>query len=106
MEYRVKISPFALSQLTETVQYISDVLLVPKTAFKWLDMLQTSISSLSTMPNRNPLTEEEPWKTRGIRKMPVKGFLVYYFVDEEHITVTVTAIVYGRRDQIDALKRT
>ena len=104
MEYKVKITPFAVSQLSETVKYISDVLLVPETAAKWLDVLQSSIKSLSSMPNRFPLTEEQPWREKGIRKLNVKGFLVYYLVDEERKTVTVTAVVYGRRDQISALK--
>ena len=104
MEYKVKITPFAVSQLAETVKYISDVLLAPETAAKWLDVLQSSIKSLSSMPNRFPLTEEQPWREKGIRKLNVKGFLVYYLVDEGHKTVTVTAVVYGRRDQIGALK--
>ena len=104
MEYKVKITPFAFSQLSESVNYISGVLLVPETAAKWLDELQSSIKSLSCMPNRFPLTEERPWREKGIRKLTVKGFLVYYLTDEEPKTVTVTAVVYGRRDQISALK--
>ena len=55
------------------------------------------------MPSRYPPIEEEPWHTKGIRKMPVKNFLVYYLVDEEKKTVWVTAVVYGRRDQTAAL---
>ena len=105
MEYKVKISPFALSHLAETVQYISDVLLVPETALKWLDVLQKEISSLSIMPSRYPLTEEQTWRENGVRKFPVKGFIVYYLVDETSKVVTVIAIMYGRRDQINALKQ-
>lgn len=105
MEYKVKITPFALSQLSETVKYISEILLVPETALKWLDVLQSSIASLNAMPNRYPLVDEEPWHTRGIRRFPVKGFLVYYLVNEEHKAVTVTAVIYGRRDQIQFLKQ-
>lgn len=105
MEYKVKITPLALSQLSETVKYISDILLVPETAAKWLDVLHKGIASLSSMPCRFPLTDEESWHSRGIRKLPIKGFLVYYLVSDERKTVTVTAVVYGRRDQIAALKQ-
>ena len=35
--------------------------------------------------------------------MPVKNFLVYYLVDEEKKVVWITAVIYGRRDQIAAL---
>ena len=55
------------------------------------------------MPARYPLTEGEPWRTKGIRRMPVRNFLVYYLIDEEAKTVWVTAVLYGRRDQIAAL---
>ena len=104
MEYKVKITPFAFSQLAETATYISDVLLVPETVAKWLDVLQSAIASLSSMPGRFPLTEEQPWREKGIRKLTVKGFFVYYLVDEAQKTVTVTAVIYGRREQISALK--
>ena len=35
--------------------------------------------------------------------MPVKNFLVYYLVDEEKKAVWITAVIYGRGDQIAAL---
>lgn len=38
--------------------------------------------------------------------MLVKGFIVYYLINEEIKTVTVIAVVYGRRDQLNALKET
>lgn len=104
MDYKVKIAPFAISQLEDTARYISDVLLVPETAIKWLNKLEMEISSLSMMPERFPLTEEEPWKTNGIRKMLVKGFVVYYWVNKDKKIVTVTAVIYCKRDQIAALK--
>ena len=103
MRYEVKLTPQAIGQIEETVQYISKILLTPETAQKWVDTLQREIRKLDSMPSRYPLTEEEPWRTKGIRKMPVKNFLVYYLVDEEKKTVWVTAVIYGRRDQIAAL---
>ena len=104
MRYEVKLTPQALGQIVETVQYISKTLLEPEIARKWADTLQREIRKLDSMPSRHPLTEEEPWRTKGIRKMPVKNFLVYYLVDEEKKTVWVTAVIYGRRDQISVLR--
>ncbi len=103
MRYEVKLTPQAIEQIGETVEYISKVLLAPETARKWADTLQSEISKLDSMPLRYPLTEEEPWHTKGIRKMAVKNFLVYYLVDEEKKAVWVTAVIYGRRDQTSAL---
>lgn len=104
MQYNVKLTPHAIVQIQETIAYISKVLLVPETATAWADHLQKEISALNSMPARYPLIEEEPWRTRGVRKMPVKNFIVYYLIDEEKKTVWVTAVVYGRRDQLNALK--
>lgn len=104
MRYEVKLTVQAIGQIEEIVQYISKVLLVPETARKWADMLQSEIAKLDSMPSRYPLTEEEPWRTREIHKMPFKNFLVYYLIDEDKKAVWVTAVIYGRRDQIAALE--
>lgn len=52
---------------------------------------------------RHALINEEPWRTEGIRKIAVKNFLIYYWVDDENNRVHVTAVIYGRRDQIRQL---
>ena len=69
-----------------------------------LDTLEKEILSLSTLPNRVALTEEEPWHSAGIRKLPVKNYLVYFWVNEDQKQVQITAVVYGRRDQRNALQ--
>ena len=104
MRYEVKLTPQALGQIDETVQYISKILLEPEIARKWADTLQSEINKLDSMPSRYPFAEEVPWHTKGIRKMPIKNFLVYYLVDEEKNSVWVTAVIYGRREQISALR--
>lgn len=106
MQYEVKLTPQAVEQIQETVSYISRILLEPEIAKRWADLLQKEILSLNLMPARYPLIEEEPWRTWGIHKMTVKNFLVYYLIDDVNKTVTITAIIYGRRDQLTALTDT
>ena len=103
MRYEVKLTAQAIRQIGEIVQYISKVLFVPETARKWANTLESEIAKLDFMPSRYPLTEEEPWYTKGIHKMPFKNFLVYYLIDEDKKAVWITAVIYGRRDQITAL---
>lgn len=103
MRYEVKLTEQAIEQIEETVQYISRILLEPEIARKWANTLQREIGELNFMPLRYPLTEEEPWRQKGIRKMPVQNFLVYYLIDEEKKAVWITAVIYGRRNQITAL---
>lgn len=55
------------------------------------------------MPARIPLTQEEPWHSRGIHKMPVGNHLVYFWIDDAHSRVWITAVVYDRRLQREQL---
>ena len=97
--YEVKISKQAEHQLKEIFQYISYTLQAPGTAEKMLDLLEREILSISSFPNRIPLTQDEPWHSQGIHKMVVKNYLVYFWVDENNQTVHIIAVVYGHRDQ-------
>ena len=103
MDYKVTLTPQAIDQIHEIVNYISHTLQEPEITKHWVDFLYKEISGLNFMPSRYPLTDEEPWRTNGIRKMPVKNFLVYYLIDEENKTVSAIAVIYGRRDQLAAL---
>ena len=97
--YTVKITSQAQEQLREIVSYIRYTLQSPETAARMLDTLEEEISSLEHFPNRVPLTEEEPWHSQGVHKLPVKNYLVYFWVDEVVKIVQVIGIIYGRRNQ-------
>ena len=102
-EYAIKITHQAQEQMREIASYISEELKAPDAALHLLDILENAITSLAQMPQRIALTEEEPWRSNGIHKMPVKNFLVYFWIDEENTRVQVTAIVYVKRNQIRQL---
>lgn len=98
-KYTVKITAQAQEQLREIMSYIRFTLQSPGTALKMLNTLEAEITSLDQLPNRIPLTEEEPWHSQGIHKMVVKNYLVYFWVNEAEKKVQVTGIIYGRRDR-------
>ena len=95
-KYEVKVTRQAMAQMKEIVHYISAELLAPEAANKLL-------AALSFMPKKYALIEEEPWKHEGVRKIIVKNFLIYYWVDEENFKVQVIAVIYNRRDQLRVL---
>ena len=105
MEYEVKITTYALRQMQEIVRYISSTLQSPETAVHWLNTMEAELASLSSMPARVLLTDEEPWHSQGIHKMGVKNFLVYFWIDTDNLRVWITAVVYGRRDQRQQLEQ-
>ena len=83
MQYSVKMTLYAIEQVRKTVSYISHELLSPEAAVAWANRLQKEIAGLDTFPERNPCIETEPWKTKGIRKLPVGNSIVYYWIDEK-----------------------
>lgn len=103
-EYSVKITDQAIEQLQEITYYIAYNLQAPDSAHRILDTLEDAIASLARMPSRIALTNEEPWRCYGIHKMAVENFLVYFWIDEASMRVQVTAVIYGRRDQVQLLQ--
>lgn len=103
--YTVKITSQAEEQIQETIYYIAHELKAPDAALHLLDTLENSIASLSHYPQRVALISEEPWRTQGIRRLPVKNFLIYFWIDDANMKVQVTALIYGKRDQMHQLSQ-
>ncbi len=103
--YLVKITTQAEEQLQEIIKCIASELKAPKSALHLLDEMESAISSLSQFPQRIALTEEEPWHSYAIHKMPLKNFLIYFWIDEENGKIQVTAVIYGKRDQMKQLSQ-
>ena len=103
MTYRVIVTPLALEHMQRIADYIADSLQAPDTALRWLDKTEQAIASLETMPLRFMSVEEEPWHSKGIRRMLEGNYFVYYVVDEAAFTVRVLAVVYARSDQLAKL---
>lgn len=103
MEYEVTLTPQAAEHIRQIAFYVAHTLKEPETAKRLIDLFYEALRSLHFMPARHPLTEEEPWHGRGVRKMIVKNFFVYYLIEEDSRKVFVTAVVYARRDQLSAL---
>lgn len=91
--------------MQEITHYITVTLQSPENARAWLSRMKKEMASLSAMPARISLTEEEPWHSKGIHKMVVKNHLVYFWVDEVHSQVWITAVVYGRQSQRERLEQ-
>lgn len=103
--YNVKITSQAESQIQEIIHYIAHELKAPDAALHLLDILENSFASLIHFPQRIALIDEEPYHTNGIHRLPVKNFLVYFWIDENTLTVHITAVIYAKRDQLRQLSQ-
>lgn len=97
--YAVELTRQAEEQLSEIVQYISVTLRSPQAGMNTLDALEEEIGSLSAMPSRYPVIEDDLVGDRSIRKTWAKNFSIYYQVDDAQKRVNILAVCYARRDQ-------
>ena len=97
--YAVEMTRQAEEQLSEIVQYISVTLQSPQAGMNTLDALEEEINSLSAMPSRYPIIEDDPSGDRGIRRTRARNFNIYYLVDDAKKCVNLLAVCYARRDQ-------
>lgn len=104
-QYRVHVTSYALTQMEEIRDYIANELYAPQAAYNLLLEMKNKVASLQDMPERNPLVDIIKWKEQGVRKVAVKNFLIYYWINKEQRTVHITAVVYGKRDQLRELAK-
>ena len=98
MIYEVEVSEQADSDLREIFDYIAFELQSPENASGQLDRLEEQMLSLYTMPERYRKYEKEPWKSRGLRVLPVDNYVVLYISDSNKKVVTILRVMYAGRD--------
>lgn len=103
---RIKYTHTARQDLRSVYEYIAYTLLNPDSAELVAERILAGVRSLEELPERNPLYREEPWYSQGIRFMPVGKYLVFYLVNKEEETVSVSRILYGGRDVRHQLETT
>ena len=103
--YKIRITRQAREHLQDIRDYIETTFLEPGTAKKMVQLLRSQIQSLSEMPQRIKTIDEEPWGNYGFRKIRVKNYYVYFWINEEKEQVQIIAVIYVKRDQIRQLEK-
>ncbi len=79
-------------------EYIAYTLNVPSTAVKQTQRIIEAIDLLNDFPMRFPVYEYEPWRSQGLRMLPVNNYIVFYLPIEESHTISIIRIIYGGRN--------
>ena len=103
--YEIIMTSDAVDDLAELRDYIAYSLSAPETAFSYIQAIRKEIESLSVMPARYKTVDDEPWRSRGIRKIIVKNFYIYYRIDEDARRVYILNVIYAKRDQLKMLSQ-
>ncbi len=97
-KWNVTVTPEFRDDIRNIHAYISNELLESASAKNVVDRLLKAVGELSELPLRYPLYEKEPWYSRGLRKMSVGNYLVFYLTSEETSTVIILHAFYAGRN--------
>lgn len=103
MTYQIEYLPSALRDLTEIADYIGVKLNNPEAADRLSETIVSTIEKLTEMPYRYPIDSPaasftvNPLKME-YRKMVVRNYLVFYWVNEEKQHVTIARVIYSGRN--------
>ena len=103
-DWKVILTPEFKQEIRDLHSYIANTLLVPETAIKLIRRIMSEVESLDDMPLRHSLYEKEPWHSRGLRKLPIDNFLVFYLPNEQTNEVVIFHVFYGGRNIEDIIK--
>lgn len=57
------------------------------------------------MPERFKRYDKEPWRSRGLRVMPIDNYVVFYIPNHDTKVVNIVRVMYGGRDVDTQLSR-
>lgn len=98
MSWKINYSASSKKDLKAIFDYISCEFLSPKHAAEQVERIMKAGRSLADMPMRHQVYEEEPWKSRQVRSVPVDHYIIFYLPKEENETVHILRIIYGGRN--------
>ncbi len=101
--YDLQYTEPAGNDLTELLRYIAITLSEPIIAQRMLTTIEKAIDSLSTMPYKYPLVDDEHLAGLGYRKLHIKNYIAFFTIDKGARIVNVERILYARRDWLHIL---
>ncbi len=102
--YNLEYLPVARSDMVEIVRYISRELKNPEAANRLAVELVEAAEKARTFPYANPAYQPIRPLHHEYRKILVKNYLIFYWVDEAEKRVTVACVVYAKRNHNRLLK--
>ena len=98
MKYKIMKTGKADEQLREIVFYIADDAGSVDLALNYLDEIETAIRRLEDFPASGSIPRYAILRRQGYRVLIVERHLVFYKINEVEKTVTIYAVIDGRRE--------
>ena len=102
-QYTVEITDEALADMEELHNHIAYVMFAPENAMGQYNRIADAILKLDVFPERFRIVDFEPEHSKGIRKMTVDNYSIFYVIKDD--IVIVTNVLYSASDIEGRLKR-
>lgn len=96
--YRVIITEKAIKDIMEISEYISITLLDDEAAKKLVEKMEIAIQSLADTPKRNALLKDKELCLKGIRRIIVGNYIIFYICSDKDLLVSVIRVLYNKRE--------
>lgn len=94
MRFAVKITPYALEQISQTLSYISDKLNSPQAASNLLGKIRDELETIGEYPLAKPKVSWDELSGK-YRKFIIGNYVGVYRVDDDEKTVYVVVFRYA-----------
>ena len=96
--YKIEFLPMAKQDMTEIARYISHELCNPAAANELTDEMIEAADRLCDFPYINVIHQSVKPLKYEYRKLLVKNYFIFYWIDENKKLVTIARVIYARRD--------
>lgn len=101
--YTYELTPSAVNDLKEAMEYISLQLCAKDSAIALLDEVQSAIEHACLFPQAAASVNDPLLKRKGYRKLVVKNYIILYIPDHQRRKLNIMRIVYFARDYLKEL---
>lgn len=96
--YKLVYLSIARQDMMDIVRYIDQELSNPIAAEKLAEELVEAADRLTSFPYANPAYYPIRPLNQEYRRLTVKNYIIFYSVDESEKLITITRVIYARRD--------
>lgn len=103
MKYKIMRTDKAEEQLREIIFYIAEDSGSVDVALNYLDKIETAINRLKNFPRSGNTPRYSILRKQGYLVLIVEKHLIFYKIDDDKKTVTIYAVLDGRREYINLI---
>lgn len=104
MMYNLFYLPHALQDMVEIAEYIGVQLKNPKAASRLTDEMIKKAESLKQFPYANSVYIPIKPLEREYRRIFVRNYTMFYYIDEKNKEITIARVIYSRRNLEENIK--